>query len=89
MWAVSRLQPEMELRGRWMATQWSPDQTIWDRVQALLVDNPMWPDYLNLVVETPKWPATLETNPAAVEAIQETSVADWFRLAFLPIHSLE
>jgi hypothetical protein len=89
MRAVSRLQPEMELRERWMATQWSPDQTILDRVQALLVDNPMWPDYLNLVVETPKWPATLETNPAAVEAIQETSVAEWFRLASLPIHSLE
>lgn len=76
MRAVSRLQREMELRGLWMAPQWSPDQTSWDRVQALLVDNPMWP-------------ASLETDPAAVKAIQQTLVAEWIELAFLPIHSLE
>ena len=89
MRAVSRLQRELELRGLWMAPQWSPDQTSWDRVQALLADNPMWPDYLNPVVETPEWPASLETDPSAVKAIQQTSVAEWIRLAFLPIHSLE
>lgn len=49
----------------------------------LLTDNPMWPDFLNCQAPLPEErPIPVRPNPAAVQAVLETTFEDWMDLAF-------
>ena len=78
--AVDALAAALESRDLWPGV---PIQatSVWGRVAELLTDNPAWPDYLNLQIELPDDnPMPVRPIPAAVRAVQETTLAEWVDL---------
>jgi hypothetical protein len=78
--AIDRLAAELEARDLWPGVAFvaeTPD----GRVSELLTQNPLWPDYLNLQVDLPEDdPMPVRPVPAAVRAVQETTLAEWLDL---------
>jgi hypothetical protein len=67
----------LEDRGLWPGVEFVSESPE-GRLDELLGQNPLWPDYLNLQVERPDAdPMPVRPVPAAVRAVQETTLAEW------------
>lgn len=86
--AIGQIQATLEERDLWAGAEVQAE-TLWGRVAELLTDNPLWPDYLNLQIEMPdERPMPVRLVPAAVRAVQVTTLAEWLDLAFSPVMDL-
>jgi hypothetical protein len=78
--AVEALTAALESRDLWPGVPVQAN-SLWGRVDELLTDNPAWPDYLNLQVEfSDDDPMPVLPIPAAVRAVQETTLSEWMDL---------
>lgn len=80
--AIDALREMLEARDLWPGVEVQAE-SLWGKVAELLTDNPLWPDYLNLQIEFPdERPMPVRPVPAAVRAVQQTTLVEWLDLAF-------
>ena len=78
--AAASLARELEAVGVWQGSLPEGDEIT--AVRAMLADNPLWPDYLGNQVQLPdQRPFPVKPFPAALQAVRQTSLAEWMALA--------